>query len=157
MTRRATLLVFQARRQNAPAREPLFQTDGFAPNSESISGRLNKTTMVILVLLAVVFLLLFFVVLALVHSILGVILFLLIAGLCAALAEYALGIRQGVVTTSVIGLIGAALGVIIQHAFRLPTLLPVFGVPVVWTILGSFIVVAILRAALGGRRNTTWI
>jgi uncharacterized membrane protein YeaQ/YmgE (transglycosylase-associated protein family) len=102
--------------------------------------------------LVVILVLLLLALLALVHSIIGLILFVVIAGLCAALAEYVLHVREGVFTTVVVGLIGAAIGVIIQHIFRLPTLLAPFGVPIVWTILGSIIVVAILRLVLGNRR-----
>ncbi|HTE84107.1 MAG TPA: hypothetical protein VK821_05190 [Dehalococcoidia bacterium] len=109
--------------------------------------------MFILVLLAIVFVLLLFAVFAVVGKLLGLVLFLVIAALCGAVAEYFLGFKEGVGETLLIGLIGAALGVVVARILHLPLLLPVFGVPIVWTIVGSFIVVGILKLASGNRRS----
>ncbi len=113
--------------------------------------------MIIFVLAIIVLVLLLFVLLALVHSILGIILFLAVAGLCAAVAEYVLGIHQGMVTTVLIGLIGAAVGVILRSLLNLPAWLSIAGIPLVWTILGSLIVVLIVRLVTGGRRRPRWV
>jgi hypothetical protein len=109
--------------------------------------------MFILVLLGAILVLLLLVVFAVIGKLLGFVLFLVVAGLCAAMAEYFLGFREGVGATLLIGLIGAALGVLVAHLFHLPLFIPIFGVPVVWAILGSFAVVAILRVATGNRRS----
>jgi uncharacterized membrane protein YeaQ/YmgE (transglycosylase-associated protein family) len=109
--------------------------------------------MIIVVLLAIIFILLLFAVLAIVHSLLGLILFLVVATLCGAVAEYALGYKEGVGQSLLIGLIGAAIGVILRYLLHLPTFLSIFGVPIVWAIVGSFIVVALLKLATGNRRS----
>jgi hypothetical protein len=67
--------------------------------------------MLILILLGLVFIILFLFALEIIHAVLGVVLFLVVAGLCAAAAEYLLGQRQSLGATLLIGLIGAALGV----------------------------------------------
>jgi uncharacterized membrane protein YeaQ/YmgE (transglycosylase-associated protein family) len=115
--------------------------------------RSNLTGMFILALLAAVLVLLLILVFAVVGKLLGFVLFLVIAALCGAVAEYFLGFRKGVGETLIIGLIGAALGFLVARLLHLPLLLPIFGVPVVWTILGSFVVVGILRMATGNRRS----
>jgi hypothetical protein len=113
----------------------------------------DRTGMFILALLAAILVLLLIVVFAVVGKLLGFVLFLVVAALCAAVAEYFLGFKEGVGETLLIGLIGAALGVLTAHLLHLPLLVPIFGVPVVWAILGSFAVVLVLRAATGNRRS----
>jgi len=105
--------------------------------------------MLVLVLLALVCLVVFIFALAIIHAILGIVLFLLLAGACAAAAEYFLGEKQGVGQTLLIGLIGAALGVILAALLHLPSL-AIAGLPIVWTIVGSTIVVGILKLTRGG-------
>jgi hypothetical protein len=109
--------------------------------------------MAILVLLGIVFVVLLVAVFAVVGKILGLILFVVVATLCASAAEYFLGFREGVGETLLIGLIGAALGVVVARILHLPLLLPIFGVPIVWTILGSIAVVGVLKLATGNRRS----
>jgi uncharacterized membrane protein YeaQ/YmgE (transglycosylase-associated protein family) len=106
--------------------------------------------MLILVLLALVFVVLFVVMLQIIHALLGIVLFLVVAGLCAAAAEYFLGQKEGVGETLLIGLIGAALGVILAVILHLP-LFAIAGLPVVWTIVGSMIVVGILKLTRGNK------
>lgn len=104
--------------------------------------------MPLLLLLALLFIVLLVFALWILHAIFSIILFLVIAGLCAAAAEYFLGHREGVGETLLIGLIGAALGVILAFVLHLPRF-SVAGVPILWTILGSMIVVLILKLARG--------
>jgi uncharacterized membrane protein YeaQ/YmgE (transglycosylase-associated protein family) len=106
--------------------------------------------MLFLVLLALVFIVLLVFTLSIIHALFGIVLFLLIAGLCGAAAEYFLGHKEGLGETLLIGLIGAALGVILAYLFHLPRF-SVAGVPIVWTIVGSLIVVGILKLARGDR------
>jgi uncharacterized membrane protein YeaQ/YmgE (transglycosylase-associated protein family) len=107
--------------------------------------------MIVLVLLGIVFVLMLLVVLSLIHSLFGLILFLVVAALCGAVAEFLLGYRHGVGQSLLVGLIGAAVGVILRYIFHLPPFFSLFGVPVVWAILGSFIVVGLLKLATGRR------
>jgi uncharacterized membrane protein YeaQ/YmgE (transglycosylase-associated protein family) len=107
--------------------------------------------MFVLVLLGIIFVLLLIGVLRLVGTLLGLVLFLIVAGLCGAIAEFFLGYRRGPGESLLIGLIGAALGVIIRYVLHLPAFFSLFGVPIVWAILGSFIVVGILKLATGNR------
>ena len=108
--------------------------------------------MFILVLLAVAAIILLLTAFAILHAVLGIVFFLVIAGLCAAAAEYVLGLRESVGVTLLIGLIGAALGVILAHLLGLPRFLDIFHVPIVWTIVGSLIVVGVLRLTMGRDR-----
>lgn len=100
--------------------------------------------MLVLVLLALVCIVFFIFALAIIHAIVGIVLFLIVAGICAAAAEYFLGEKQGVGQTLLIGLIGAALGVVLAALLHLPSL-AIAGLPIVWTIVGSAVVVVILK------------
>lgn len=108
--------------------------------------------MLLILLLGLLLIVLFIFALTIIHAVLGIVLFLVVATLCAAAAEYFLGHKEGVGETLLIGLIGAAIGVIFAWALHLPRL-AIAGVPIVWTILGSLIVVGILRLARGDRRS----
>lgn len=100
----------------------------------------------VIALFVLLFIVLLFFVLAIVRTLVGIIVFLVVAALCGAAAEYFLGAKEGVGETLVIGLIGAALGTILSHLLRLPSLIVIGGLPLVWTIVGSMIVIAILKA-----------
>ncbi len=51
-----------------------------------------------------------------------------------------------------VGIVGALLGNLIAFWLKLPTILVVAGLDVVWTFLGSAILVVILAFLVGGRR-----
>jgi uncharacterized membrane protein YeaQ/YmgE (transglycosylase-associated protein family) len=51
-----------------------------------------------------------------------------------------------------VGIIGAFLGILLASWLRLPTILVVAGIDVVWTFLGSFLLVLILAFFVGGSR-----
>lgn len=112
-------------------------------NPDALRGR---RAMIILGLI-LAFILLFVVLLWLIHTIVGIVLFFTVAGLCAAAAEYILGHREGLGETVLIGLIGAALGAVVAHLFHLPTLIVIGRLPIVWTIVGSGVVVWLLKLA----------
>lgn len=90
-------------------------------------------------------------------SLLAFLLLLLIAAICGALGQaiagYSLG---GCLVSTGVGFLGALLGMWMAGAFDLPVLflLEVGGVdfPVVWSIIGSATLVALL-GLLGGRRR----
>ena len=89
-------------------------------------------------------------------SILGFLLMLLIAAICGAIAQALVGYSVGgCLVSSVVGLVGAFLGNWLARELSLPTLLAINidgqPFPVVWSVVGSVIVVAI--AALFTRRR----
>lgn len=82
-------------------------------------------------------------------SIVTLLLLLLIAGICGAIGNAIAGAgRSGLLVSIVLGFIGAFFGVWLAHQFNLP---PLFVVnvngevfPVVWSIIGAAIVVALV-------------
>ncbi len=90
-------------------------------------------------------------------SLTGFLLLLVVAAVCGAIGSALAGRSTGgCLATIGVGLVGAFLGVWISSEFDLPTLLVVdvggFSFPVVWSIAGSALVVALLGIAGTGRR-----
>lgn len=82
------------------------------------------------------------------------ILTLLIAGLCGAVAQLIVGYTRGGCLASVLfGIVGALLGSWLAAALGLPGIVQVYGIDIVWTIIGSALFVAVLALALGYRRG----
>ena len=86
----------------------------------------------------------------------GLIVLLVIAAICGAVGKaLAGGARGGLVTSIAIGFIGALLGPWVAHQFHLsePLMLHVSGqpFPIVWSIIGGALFVALLHL-LSGRR-----
>jgi uncharacterized membrane protein YeaQ/YmgE (transglycosylase-associated protein family) len=78
---------------------------------------------------------------------------LLVAALCGAIAQLLVGYtRGGCLASMLVGLVGALVGWWLAGTLRMPTILPVFGIDIIWTILGSAIFVALLSLAMGGSR-----
>ena len=92
-------------------------------------------------------------------SITGLLVLLLVAGLCGMVAEGLVGFSPGGCLVSMgVGLIGAWLGTWVAQRFGLPALLVLdlegASLDVIWTILGSMlflIPLAVLRTALQRR------
>ena len=83
----------------------------------------------------------------------GIIVTLLIAALCGALAQLLVGYtRGGCLASIVVGIIGALIGSWLASWLRLPNILVVAGVDVVWTIIGAALLTAILAVVMGGSR-----
>src|SRR5262249_21290139 len=85
---------------------------------------------------------------------------LLIAGICGALAQAIVGYSRGGCLVSIaLGFIGALFGTWISRALNLPELLVLnFGstsFPVIWSIIGAALFVAVI-ALLSGRRRYRW-
>ena len=79
---------------------------------------------------------------------------LLIAGLCGAVAQLIVGYtRGGCIASLLFGLVGALIGSWLASVLHLPGLVQVFGIDIVWTIIGSALFVAILALAMGYRRG----
>jgi uncharacterized membrane protein YeaQ/YmgE (transglycosylase-associated protein family) len=60
--------------------------------------------------------------------------------------------RGGLLASILVGFVGALLGSYLAALLNVPPILPVFGVDVVWTIIGAAIFVALLSLVMGGRR-----
>jgi len=95
-------------------------------------------------------------------TIIEILILLLIAAICGGVGQSLVGYSAGGCLTSIIvGIIGAYLGLWVARQFGLPEILPltVGGTtfPIVWSVVGSAILSAILglinRALIGGRRR----
>jgi len=87
----------------------------------------------------------------------GFVLLLLIAAVCGSLAQALVGYsRGGCLVSIVVGFIGAFLGWWIADALNLPLLFQVNiqgqNFPVIWSIIGGALFVAVLNL-IGGRRG----
>ena len=91
-------------------------------------------------------------------SIIEFLLLLLVAGICGSLAQALVGYSHGgCLAAIVLGFIGALLGTWLARLAGLPELFAVQiggrSFPIIWTIIGASIFVAVL-ALLSGRRST---
>jgi len=113
-----------------------------------------------------VFLLAIFLIMKVVAFLVGLVFLLLVAVVCGAIAEHLLHYESGgIVRTTGVGLIGSLVGVIIAKVFHLPTWPHLAGLPILWTVVGSLVLVAGMKvfvppsrhARLGsGRGVTRW-
>jgi uncharacterized membrane protein YeaQ/YmgE (transglycosylase-associated protein family) len=93
-------------------------------------------------------------------SLTGLLLLLLIAGICGAIGRsLGGGTRGGFLISIVVGFIGALLGVVLARNLHLPELLSVNvdgrPFPILWSIIGGALLVALLNllsSASAGRR-----
>jgi uncharacterized membrane protein YeaQ/YmgE (transglycosylase-associated protein family) len=82
---------------------------------------------------------------------------LIIAGLCGALAQLLVGYtRGGCIASILVGFIGALLGSWLAGALGLPPILNVYGIDVVWTVIGAALFTALLALIMGGSRRAGW-
>lgn len=90
-------------------------------------------------------------------SVLNLLLLLLIAGICGGIAQSIAGYSHGGCLASIVlGFIGALLGTWISRAMELPELLMIQvgdqRFPVVWSVIGASLFVALLSLVAGRRR-----
>ena len=90
-------------------------------------------------------------------SLLELIVLLIIAGIAGAIAEALIGFSPGgFVVAVIIGVLGAYLGTWLAHQLGLPPILTITinnqTFPIVWAIIGSLVLVAVLSALRGPRR-----
>lgn len=93
-------------------------------------------------------------------SVVGFLLLLLVAGIVGAVAQAIVGFSRGGCLASIgVGLVGALLGMLIARAAGLPDLLAVdidgTSFPVVWSLLGSALFVAVLSLISRSRARRT--
>jgi uncharacterized membrane protein YeaQ/YmgE (transglycosylase-associated protein family) len=91
-------------------------------------------------------------------DLLQLLILLVIAGICAAIAQWIVGFSPGNLLVSIIiGVIGAYIGTWIATLLRLPSLLPMpvgkSGFDLVWAIGGSFLLLVLLYTLRGGGRR----
>jgi uncharacterized membrane protein YeaQ/YmgE (transglycosylase-associated protein family) len=91
-------------------------------------------------------------------TLLDLLILLLVAGVCGALGQAISGFSRGGCLVSIaLGFIGALLGMWLARQLGLPELLmlPVGGksFPVVWSIIGSALFVAVISLLARGRRG----
>lgn len=88
-------------------------------------------------------------------SLVGLVVLLVIAGICGAIGR-ALGggTRGGIIVSIAVGFIGALLGTLIADKANLPELFMVIvdgqPFPILWSIIGAALFVALLQLASGG-------
>lgn len=87
-------------------------------------------------------------------SLTGLLILLLIAGVCGAIGRaIGGGTRGGFLVSIAVGFIGALLGTVIAYHFRLPELLVVavdrHAFPILWSIIGASLFVALVHLASG--------
>jgi uncharacterized membrane protein YeaQ/YmgE (transglycosylase-associated protein family) len=90
-------------------------------------------------------------------TITGLLLLLLIAGICGAIGRaMGGGTGGGFLVSIAVGFIGALLGSAVAHYLRLPELLVVTvdhrPFPILWSIMGAALFVAVLHLLSGRRR-----
>jgi uncharacterized membrane protein YeaQ/YmgE (transglycosylase-associated protein family) len=93
--------------------------------------------------------------------ILEIIVLLLIAGICGSIAQALVGYTHGGCLVSIVlGFIGALFGVWLSQLMGLPELLPIpvgdREFPILWSIIGASLFVAILGLLAGGYRRRTY-
>ena len=82
---------------------------------------------------------------------------LLLAGLASAAAQAFVKYRGNLNFTLLSGLLGGVLGIVMAKALGVPGWLQwphIGGFPVLWTLLGALIVVAVAKVVLPARRGT---
>jgi uncharacterized membrane protein YeaQ/YmgE (transglycosylase-associated protein family) len=88
----------------------------------------------------------------------GLLILLVIAGVCGAIGRsIGGGARGGFVVSIAVGFIGALFGTMIAAHFHLPELLMVNvdgrGFPILWSIVGAALFVAVVHLISGGSRR----
>ena len=79
---------------------------------------------------------------------------LIIAGLCGALAQLLVGYtRGGCIASLLVGFVGALVGSWLAAQLGMPSILPIAGIDVVWTVIGAAIFTALLALIMGGTRR----
>ena len=91
-------------------------------------------------------------------TITGLLVLLIVAGICGALGRaIGGGTGGGFLVSIAVGFVGALLGTVIAHYLRLPELLVVsvdrHPFPILWSIIGATLFVALVHLLSGGPRR----
>ncbi|HEV8247811.1 MAG TPA: hypothetical protein VGP93_18685 [Polyangiaceae bacterium] len=91
----------------------------------------------------------------------GLLVLLLIAGICGAIGRAVGGGTGGGFFVSIaVGFVGALLGSVVAHYLRLPELLVVtvdrHPFPILWSIIGATLFVALVHLISGGSVRRSW-
>jgi uncharacterized membrane protein YeaQ/YmgE (transglycosylase-associated protein family) len=87
-------------------------------------------------------------------SLLDLIILLIVAGICGSLGQAIAGYNAGGCLVSIVlGFIGALIGMYLQRLLDLPELLRIQDFPVVWSIIGATIFVAVISFIRRPRRS----
>lgn len=94
-------------------------------------------------------------------TLVGLIVLLVVAGICGAVGRaLAGGTRGGIFASIAVGFIGALLGTFIAERFRLPELLMMavdgHRFPILWSIIGAALFVALLHLISGRGYRRSW-
>lgn len=79
------------------------------------------------------------------QSILGLALMIALAGVIGWGAQSVLGYRRGALFSIGAGLLGAVLGTVLANILNAPKFPELFNLPLLWTIVGSAVVVAVAK------------
>jgi len=91
-------------------------------------------------------------------TLVGLLLLLVVAGICGAIGRsIGGGPRGGVIASIAIGFVGAVLGTFLAHALHLPQVFTVAvdgqTFPIIWSIIGAASFVAVLHLLSGTRKK----
>lgn len=87
-------------------------------------------------------------------SILGFFVLLLVAAICGSIGASLAGRSYGGCLTNIaLGLIGAFIGSWLGRELGLRVILPIAGIPVIWSIIGAALFVAFLNLLSGGGKK----
>ena len=94
-------------------------------------------------------------------TLLEFIVYLVIAGICGAIARaFAGGTPGGFVISILLGFLGAFIGTWIARMFRLPALVVVdvggHPFPIIWSIVGGIVLASLAHALMRPRYVSTW-
>ena len=87
-------------------------------------------------------------------NLIDLLIMLLIAGICGSIGQAITGYSRGGCLASIaVGFIGALLGGFLARQLGLPELFVVRGFPIIWSIIGAALFVALIALISGGRRR----
>jgi uncharacterized membrane protein YeaQ/YmgE (transglycosylase-associated protein family) len=83
--------------------------------------------------------------------VIGILIHLIIAFFCGSIgAKLAGASKKGCITSIALGFIGALIGSWISRKMHIPELVAIQGIPIVWSIIGSALFVAVINLISGG-------
>ncbi len=110
--------------------------------------------MLIALIAILAFLLAVFAITKVVGFLIGLVFLLLVATLCGAIAEHMLHYEgNGIAATAGVGLVGSVVGWLIASLFHFPMLVHIAGLPIVWTVIGSLVLVAGMKVVMPPSRR----